>query len=285
MPKGVPLEPGERAPRRPRRGPPARVRRVRGRDPEGRSTAPARSRSGTRGTYELVEEKRDGGLTVRLHGERLEGSGRSCRRTSTATRRTGCSCASATTAPRPSGPARVRSRCSPRSPSELPAGEGWLFEVKWDGYRALAHLRGGEVDAREPQRQRPHGALRRRRAGAAPGASQRPTASSTARSARSTRRAGRASPRCSRASRGRRRLLRLRPARARRRAARRPAARRAARAARALLDGRDRGPCALGDVRRRRGAARGGATSRGSRASWPSGPTRATSRASARATG
>ena len=26
-----------------------------------------------RGTYELVEEKRDGGLTVRLHGERLEG--------------------------------------------------------------------------------------------------------------------------------------------------------------------------------------------------------------------
>src|SRR6266516_1450470 len=27
-----------------------------------------------RGTYELVEEKRDGSLTVRLHGERLEGT-------------------------------------------------------------------------------------------------------------------------------------------------------------------------------------------------------------------
>src|SRR6476659_1710961 len=27
-----------------------------------------------RGTYELVEEKKDGGLTVRLHGERLEGT-------------------------------------------------------------------------------------------------------------------------------------------------------------------------------------------------------------------
>ena len=26
------------------------------------------------GTYELVEEKRDGGLTVRLHGKRLEGT-------------------------------------------------------------------------------------------------------------------------------------------------------------------------------------------------------------------
>ncbi len=49
------------------------------------TTRPSRARSrpgnygaGTveiwdRGTYELVEEKRDGGLTVRLHGERLEG--------------------------------------------------------------------------------------------------------------------------------------------------------------------------------------------------------------------
>src|SRR5215210_2119661 len=27
-----------------------------------------------RGTYELVEEKKDGGLTVRLHGEKLEGT-------------------------------------------------------------------------------------------------------------------------------------------------------------------------------------------------------------------
>ena len=25
-----------------------------------------------------------------------------------------------------------------------PTGEGWLYEVKWDGYRALAYLRGGD---------------------------------------------------------------------------------------------------------------------------------------------
>ncbi len=29
---------------------------------------------------------------------------------------------------------------------ELPRGDGWLFEPKWDGYRALAYIRGGEVE-------------------------------------------------------------------------------------------------------------------------------------------
>ena len=28
---------------------------------------------------------------------------------------------------------------------EVPEGEGWLFEVKWDGYRALAYVDGGEA--------------------------------------------------------------------------------------------------------------------------------------------
>ena len=28
---------------------------------------------------------------------------------------------------------------------ELPSGEGWLFEVKWDGYRGIATVKGGEV--------------------------------------------------------------------------------------------------------------------------------------------
>src|SRR5206468_3140370 len=26
-----------------------------------------------------------------------------------------------------------------------PSGPGWVFEVKWDGYRALAYTRGGEI--------------------------------------------------------------------------------------------------------------------------------------------
>src|SRR5437764_4221866 len=27
---------------------------------------------------------------------------------------------------------------------DVPKGDGWLFEVKWDGYRALASVRGGD---------------------------------------------------------------------------------------------------------------------------------------------
>ena len=28
---------------------------------------------------------------------------------------------------------------------DVPIGPGWLYEVKWDGYRALAVVAGGEV--------------------------------------------------------------------------------------------------------------------------------------------
>src|SRR5207237_568822 len=30
--------------------------------------------------------------------------------------------------------------------SELPKGKDWRYEVKWDGYRALAYVRGGECE-------------------------------------------------------------------------------------------------------------------------------------------
>ena len=96
------------------------------------------------GTYELVEEKKDGGLTVRLHGERLEGAlDARPRASSTATRRTGCSCASATRPDRRAGEGRRPLRADARHArrrDELPTGDGWLFEVKWDGYRALAYV-------------------------------------------------------------------------------------------------------------------------------------------------
>jgi len=34
----------------------------------------------------------------------------------------------------------------------LPAGEGWAYELKWDGVRALLHLERGElrISARTP---------------------------------------------------------------------------------------------------------------------------------------
>ena len=72
MPKGVPLEPGQRALAVHVEDHPLDYATFEGEIPKGQYGA------GTveiwdHGTYELVEEKKDGGLTVRLHGKRLEG--------------------------------------------------------------------------------------------------------------------------------------------------------------------------------------------------------------------
>src|SRR5437773_7424559 len=73
VPKGVPLEPGQRALAVHVEDHPLDYATFAGEIPKGNYGA------GTveiwdRGTYELVEEKPDGGLTVRLHGERLKGT-------------------------------------------------------------------------------------------------------------------------------------------------------------------------------------------------------------------
>jgi bifunctional non-homologous end joining protein LigD len=94
-----------------------------------------------RGTYELLEEKRNGGLTVRLHGERLDGVW-----TLVPARLDGD--------PknwlllRKDGATSAATRYAPMfaSTSErLPEGPGWTFEPKWDGFRAIVTVAEGEV--------------------------------------------------------------------------------------------------------------------------------------------
>src|SRR3954467_2446871 len=81
VPKGVPLQPGQQAP-----GGPAREQALAGHvedHPLGYATFEGEIPAGQygagsveiwdHGTYELVEEKKNGGLTVRLEGERLPG--------------------------------------------------------------------------------------------------------------------------------------------------------------------------------------------------------------------
>ena len=73
VPKGVLLEPGQRALAVHVEDHPLDYAGFEGEIPKGQYGA------GTveiwdSGTYELVEEKRDGGLTVRLHGKRLDGT-------------------------------------------------------------------------------------------------------------------------------------------------------------------------------------------------------------------
>src|SRR6266496_796599 len=73
VPKGVPLEPGQQHLAVHVEDHPLEYATFHGEIPKGEYGA------GTveiwdRGTYELVEEKPDGGLTVRLHGEKLDGT-------------------------------------------------------------------------------------------------------------------------------------------------------------------------------------------------------------------
>jgi bifunctional non-homologous end joining protein LigD len=148
VPKGVPLEPGTQHLAVHVEDHPLDYATFEGTIPKGNYGA------GTveiwdRGTYELVEEKRDGGLTVHLHGERLEGlwtlvpaklSGDPKNWLLVKKKEAASDTAS-----------QARSVYRPMLATlagDVPAGPGWLFEVKWDGYRAIATMRGGEVDLR-----------------------------------------------------------------------------------------------------------------------------------------
>jgi bifunctional non-homologous end joining protein LigD len=96
-----------------------------------------------RGHYELVEEKRDGGITVRLHGERLDGLW-----TLVPTRLDGNErnwlMIRKDEGEAGGGGADVRPMLAVAA-SELPTGKDWVYEVKWDGYRVIATVDGGEA--------------------------------------------------------------------------------------------------------------------------------------------
>ncbi len=72
VPKGLPLDPGERRLAVHVEDHPLSYASFEGEIPPGEYGAGSVEIWDT-GTYELVEEKPDGGLTVRLHGERLDG--------------------------------------------------------------------------------------------------------------------------------------------------------------------------------------------------------------------
>src|SRR5581483_1287109 len=145
VPKGVPLEAGQRALAVHVEDHPLDYADFEGEIPKGQYGA------GTveiwdRGTYELVEEKKDGGLTVRLDGGRLNGLW-----TLVPAKLDGD--------PKNWLILRKREAAAGESPAAerryepmlatlaeaVPTGADWLFEVKWDGYRAVAYVRGGEA--------------------------------------------------------------------------------------------------------------------------------------------
>jgi bifunctional non-homologous end joining protein LigD len=149
VPKGIPLEPGQQHLAVHVEDHPLDYATFEGEIPKGEYGA------GTveiwdKGTYELLEEKPNGGLTVRLNGERLVGvwslvpahlSGDE-KNWLILRKRDDDGAA-------PAAPAREAARRRYRSmlatlAEDVPRGVGWTFEVKWDGYRALAYLEGGD---------------------------------------------------------------------------------------------------------------------------------------------
>ena len=286
VPKGVPLEPGPARPRRPRRGPPARLRDLRGRDPEGpvrrrhgRDLGPRHlrarrgeegrrpdrppARQAAEGLWTLVPAHLDGDPKNWLLLRKRDEDG----------------AAPPSRAPR-------TSPCSRRSRARRAPDRRGLAVRGQVGRLPRARVRrGGEADARQPERQRPDRALPARREGAREGGEDprlRPRRRGLrARRERPAELLGDAAGKAGHAD----RLRGLRRARGRGRAARRPAADRAARAARGAARPPQPDRPALRGVRGRRCAATRRRRSRASRGSSRSAPTRRTGRASARASG
>ncbi len=102
-----------------------------------------------RGTYELEERKRDGGLTVVLHGERLEGRWALVPAHLDGEERNWLIVKKRDAGDEPSqrGPVEGTDLLPMLAVSAdaPPGGDGWLYEVKWDGYRALGVVRGNEA--------------------------------------------------------------------------------------------------------------------------------------------
>jgi bifunctional non-homologous end joining protein LigD len=147
VPKGIPLEPGQHLAVHVEDHP-LEYGNFEGEIPKGQYGA------GTveiwdRGTYELVEEKPNGGLTVRLHGKKLTGT-------------------YALVPAKLSGDpknwliVKKREEGTPAAPAErhkyrpmlatleksVPRGDDWDFEIKWDGYRIITRVAGGEPELR-----------------------------------------------------------------------------------------------------------------------------------------
>ena len=97
-----------------------------------------------RGTYELLEQKPDGGLTVRLRGKRLEGVWTLVPAHLDGNEKNWLLLRKDEDRSEASTGTRYEPMLATLA-GEVPKGPGWLYEVKWDGYRTIARLRGGEA--------------------------------------------------------------------------------------------------------------------------------------------
>ncbi len=144
VPKGVPLEPGQQNLAVHVEDHPLDYATFEGEIPKGEYGA------GTveiwdSGTYELLEEKKNGGLTVRLKGTRLDGTWALIPAHLSGQEKNWLIIRKRDEVKPAPRAGRTYSPMLATLAQEVPRGAGWEFEVKWDGYRAIAVVSHGEA--------------------------------------------------------------------------------------------------------------------------------------------
>ena len=147
VPKGIPLEPGQQHLAVHVEDHPLEYGTFEGEIPKGEYGAGS-VEIWDKGTYELLEEKKNGGLTVRLHGKRLNGTYALVPAHLSGDEKNWLILrkkddASAAT-PKPRKYAAMLATLA----DAVPRGDNWLYEIKWDGYRIIATVAGGEPELR-----------------------------------------------------------------------------------------------------------------------------------------
>jgi bifunctional non-homologous end joining protein LigD len=139
VPKGVPTEPGGRALAVHVEDHPIEYAKFEGEIPKGNYGAGTVQLWDT-GTYELLEEKRDGGLTFRLHGKRFEGVWTLVPAHMDGKEQNWLLLKKRDEVERAGR--RYQAMLATLA-AEVPHGDDWLYEVKWDGFRVLAYVERG----------------------------------------------------------------------------------------------------------------------------------------------
>ena len=172
--EGHPARVAATPPRRARRGSPTRLRDLRGRDPDGPVRRRALSSSGIAGRTSCSRRSGTAVSPCALRGDALDGIWALVPGSRSTVSEPNWLLAAQGRSDRARRQLPADARVAEQT--SLPGRAGWLFEPKWDGYRALAVIARRRDRAAQPERERSHRALPRRSPAPPPPPSARPTA-------------------------------------------------------------------------------------------------------------
>jgi bifunctional non-homologous end joining protein LigD len=147
VPKGIPLEPGQQHLAVHVEDHPLEYATFEGEIPKGEYGA-GNVEVWDNGTYELLEEKKNGGLTVLLHGKRLNGTYALVPAHLSGDEKNWLILRKKDDAASASRKPRKYAAMLATLTDAVPRGDDWIYEIKWDGYRIIATVAGGEPELR-----------------------------------------------------------------------------------------------------------------------------------------